>query len=92
MNQDKIISELIAKINFLTKRLDQTEKRVTNVEAINKALKQEITKLKQEITELKLENIELKACLNSNSRNSSKPPSSDGYKKKPAFPKKKNGK
>ena len=29
---------------------------------------------------------------NSNSNNSSKPPSSDGYKKKPAFPKAKNGK
>ena len=31
-------------------------------------------------------------ALNSNSNNSSKPPSSDGYKKKPAFPKAKNGK
>ena len=39
-----------------------------------------------------MENAELKARLNSNSNNSSKPPSSDGYKKKPAFPKAKNGK
>lgn len=35
---------------------------------------------------------ELKARLNSNSSNSSKPPSSDGYKKKPAFPRNKKGK
>ncbi len=41
---------------------------------------------------LELENAELKARLNSNSENSSRPPSSDGYQKKPAFPKKKNGK
>ena len=35
---------------------------------------------------------ELRGQLANNSRNSSKPPSSDGYKKKPAFPKKKKGK
>jgi transposase len=43
------------------------------------------------ITELRSEKAELKARLNSNSKNSSRPPSSDGYQKKPAFPKKKNG-
>ena len=42
----------------------------------------------KEISELKAENAELKARLNSNSKNSSRPPSSDGYRKKPAFPKK----
>jgi transposase len=46
----------------------------------------------KEIAELKAENAELKARLNSNSKNSSRPPSSDGYQKKPAFPRKKNGK
>lgn len=35
---------------------------------------------------------ELEAELNSNSGNSSRPPSSDGLKKKPAFPRKKGGK
>jgi len=45
-----------------------------------------------ENNELRLENNELKAHINSNSNNSSKPPSSDGYKKKPVFPKAKNGK
>lgn len=43
------------------------------------------------IAELNAENAELKAWLNSNSKNSSRPPSSDGYQKEPAFPKKKNG-
>lgn len=71
MDKNKIIQELIERVNHLTHRLEQAEKK---------------------ITELELENTELKARLNSNSNNSSKPPSSDGYKKKPAFPKKKNGK
>jgi transposase len=44
------------------------------------------------ILELEVENAELKARLNSNSRNSSKPPSSDGYQKKPAFPRIRKGK
>ncbi len=51
-----------------------------------------LAKVEKENTELKTENAELKARLNSNSGNSSRPPSSDGYKKKPAFPRKKKGK
>ena len=51
-----------------------------------------LAKVEKENTELKTENAELKARLNSNSKNSSRPPSSDGYSKKPAFPKKKKGK
>ena len=52
---------------------------------------------KVEILTIRLESAEkeiaeLKSRLNSNSSNSSKPPSSDGYQKKPAFPKKKKGK
>jgi transposase len=46
----------------------------------------------KEIEALKAENSELRARLSSNSRNSSKPPSSDGYTKKPALPKKLKGK
>jgi transposase len=45
-----------------------------------------------EIAALKLENAALKARINSNSNNSSKPPSSDGYLKKPAFLKTGKGK
>lgn len=40
-----------------------------------------IQELRQQITELKTENQKLKAQLSKNSRNSSKPPSSDGYNK-----------
>lgn len=43
--------------------------------------------LKEENTQLKTRVAELEAQLNSNSTNSSKPPSSDGYQKKPVFPK-----
>jgi len=46
----------------------------------------------KEIAVLKSENESLKSHLNSNSNNSSKPPSSDGYLKKPAFPKTGKGK
>lgn len=48
--------------------------------------------LLEEVEQLKAENAELKAQLNNNSGNSSKPPSSDGYRKKPALPKKTKGK
>ena len=40
-----------------------------------------IQELRQRITELKTENQKLKAQQSKNSRNSSKPPSSDGYNK-----------
>lgn len=46
----------------------------------------------KEIESLKAENNELKARLSINSRNSNKPPSSDGYTKAPALPKKLKGK
>lgn len=45
-----------------------------------------------EIVALKAENSELRARLSSNNRKSSKPPSSDGYTKKQALPKKLKGK
>ena len=45
--------------------------------------------LREENPLFKVETVELKAQINTNSHNSNKPPSSDGYKKKPAFPRKK---
>lgn len=78
MDKDKTIQELIEKVDLLTKRVAQVET--------------ENIKLKKENIELKAKIAELKSRLNINSSNSSKPPSSDGYKKKPAFPKKKTGK
>ena len=44
------------------------------------------------IAELEDENEELKSRLSQNSKNSSRPPSSDGYNKQPAFAKKRKGK
>jgi len=81
LDKDKIIHDLIKKVDELTLRVQQLEQ-----------LEKENKILRQENASLKVENAELKARLNSNSENSSKPPSSDGYKKKPAFPKAKNGK
>ncbi len=79
----------------LHKRIDRLEP----LSEENKDLRQENSELKDKTSvleaknaDLKAELAKLKAQLNSNSRNSSKPPSSDGYKKKPAFPRKKKGK
>jgi len=72
-------------ILLLFKKVEELTKRVEQFEEENKTLRHENTILKHE-------NSELKIRINSNSSNSSKPPSSDGYKKKPAFPKPKNGK
>ena len=92
MDKDQQISELIIKVDCLAQRLGQAEKSIKKLESVNTALRLENTKLKVKNNELRLENNELKVRINSNSNNSSKPPSSDGYKKKPAFPKAKNGK
>jgi transposase len=55
-------------------------------------LKKENAQLRSENEQLRLENTELRSRLNQNSSNSSKPPSSDGLAKKPAFPKTVKGK
>jgi len=65
---------------------------IKELQQLVKALLNEITSLKIEIAMLKTENSELKARLNQNSSNSSKPPSSDYFNRKPAFPKTSVGK
>ena len=75
-------------IQFLIRQLGELNKRVGQLEKENKSLHNENALLKTE-------NDELKARLNSDSHNSNKPPSSDGYKKrsiKPAFQKNRNSK
>lgn len=52
----------------------------------------EVKTLQTQVATLKLENDRLKAALAQDSRNSHRPPSSDGLRKKPAFPRKKGGK
>jgi len=72
-------------IEFLIKTVKELTDRIEKLESENNILREENDLFKAEI-------IELKAKINTNSHNSSKPPSSDGYKKKPAFPRKKKGK
>ena len=80
MDKDKLIQELLRKVEELSLRVSKLE----IFEEDNKILR-------QENADLKAENALLKGRLNSNSSNSSKPPSSDSYTKKPAFPRKKKG-
>jgi len=83
--KDLAIQILIKKVEELTRRLEKFGKE-------NKILHHENALLKAKNAELKAELEELKARLDSNSHNSNKPPSSDGYKKKtvkPALPRSK---
>lgn len=57
----------------------------------NIRLKERISTLVEENSRLKERITELESQVNKNSGNSSKPPSSDGYKKKPAIARKKGG-
>lgn len=81
MSQAKFIKELFRKIENLNLRIQQLE-----------IAEQENEILRKRISELEQENSDLKSRLNTNSKNSSKPPSSDGYQKKPAFAKPTKGK
>lgn len=65
---------------------------IKELQQLVKALLSEITSLKLEVAILQAENAELKARLNQNSSNSSKPPSSDYFNRKPAFSKTSAGK
>ena len=56
---------------------------VTLLAVVNE-LQEQVTVLSEQIAKLEVENKELSARLNTNSRNSSKPPSTDGYTKPPA--------
>ena len=77
--KDLAIQILIKKVEELTRRFEKLEKE-------NKILRLENTMLKSQNEVLKAENAELRVKLESNSHNSNKPPSSDGYKKRPVKP------
>lgn len=79
------ISDLLKQFVEIKLRLDIAEKRIAEQDIV-------IEKSEKRIIELEYENKRLKRQLNQNSSNSSRPPSSDGFKKKPALPKKKKGK
>ncbi len=61
-------------IRILIEKVEELSRRVRELEEENKILRQENIMLKSEVAELR-------ARLESNSHNSNKPPSSDGYKK-----------
>jgi transposase len=64
---------------------------IFELKTLVKILLDRISSLESKISELESKNAELKARLNLDSHNSSKPPSTDGLHKKPAFPKEKRG-
>lgn len=78
MDKDIIISELLTRLKEIEFELNQLKNSYIQLEGENIRLRSKVS--------------ELEAKLKSNSSNSSKPPSSDGYQKKPAFPKKTKGK
>ena len=75
--ENRILKARVAEHDSLTIRL-------TKVENDNKRLVAENLSLKERVSELESQ-------INQNSNNSSKPPSSDGYKKKPAIPRRQGG-
>ena len=75
--------ELAAVVGRLTARLDELSVRVGDLEADNTRLAAENTALGQENAVLRAENTDLRRRLGLNSKNSSKPPSSDGLDKPP---------
>lgn len=78
-----LAEEILTLKSLLSSLLD----RVSQLEAENALLRQENSILRAENLELRSENVELKSRLSKNATNSHKPPSSEGYSKKPAFPK-----
>jgi len=79
--------ELPQDISSLTALVHRLLERIEKLEADNAQLKAENAALRQENAGLRAENKELKARLSQSSHNSHKPPSQEGYHKKPALPK-----
>jgi transposase len=75
--------ELAAVVVGLTARLDEIAVRVGDLETDNARLVAENTALRQENAVLRAENTDLRRRLGLNSKNSSKPPSSDGLGRPP---------
>jgi len=72
------LQELMKQVDFLTAEMSVLKK---HYEREIDGLKTENQQLKKEVATLKLENEKLRDIINKNSGNSSKPPSSDGFKK-----------
>ncbi len=80
MDSRKLEELVLSLQNEITTLKAWADSEIAKRDKIITELKAENNKLKAEIVELKAEIVELKAKLNANSGNSSKPPSSDGFK------------
>ena len=69
------------KVIELSERIEKLEAIITELLEENARLREENARLREENAKLREENKQLKAQLNQNSRNSSRPPSSDGLRK-----------
>jgi len=99
LNHQAQMEQESRELTLRVQQLETIEQRYTVLKASHSLLMTRYTEqqtrsaaLEDENADLKSRITELESRLNSNSRNSSRPPSSDGYKKKPALPKKKKGK
>jgi transposase len=79
------IEELQSLVLLLVGRLDNLEQKYSDLEQENLLLQAANASLNTENASLQSENKELKARLNKNSKNSHKPPSSEGLNKKPVL-------
>jgi transposase len=92
LSSDQVIIELTKQVEFLSHQLAQVVKENLEIKEAFTEVKSENADLKAKNADLEARITELEARLNSNSRNSNMPPSSDGYRKKPALPKERKGK
>jgi transposase len=81
----EMVTSLLLRISTLEKENEGLRFRLSSVEKENEGLHSQIFLLSKE-------NEELRSRLNLTSKTSNKPPSSDGYKKEPAFPREKGKK
>jgi len=75
------INSVIKLVNDLSSQIETLNAEITSLNAETTTLKKEISSIKADNKTLTTRMTELEARLNMNSKNSSKPPSSDGYKK-----------
>lgn len=81
MTKDEMIEQLMKQVESLTAVVNSQATTIDQLNQTNEQLNQTVDKLNATIAELQKSIDELKEQINKNSKNSSKPPSSDGLKK-----------
>ena len=79
--KNELIVRLFAELQLLHKTVETLTNRVDFLEVENRQFREENNQLREENNQLREEVKQLRGKLAKNSQNSSKPPSSDGYKK-----------